>query len=205
MIEALATNGSDHSLYIGSLPRRARCRQDFADAHVSHLFSEVIAEDRIAVAQQVARELGKGKGLPQLLSRPLRGRVGGNVEVQNAAAVMGQNQENVKNLEADRGHREEINGDQLLRMILEESAPSLRGWFVSANHVFADAAFSDVDAEFEQFAMDARCSPKGILPAHLADEISDLARNDRSSRLAAPHFPSPEQSPPDARPGPFLV
>ncbi len=45
MIEALAPNGSYHSLYIGSLPRRARCRQNFADAHVSHLFSEVIAKD----------------------------------------------------------------------------------------------------------------------------------------------------------------
>jgi len=111
MIEALATNRSDHSLYIGSLPRRARCRQNFADAHISHAFSEVLAEDSIPVAQQLARELGEGKGLPQLLSGPLRGRLGGHVEVQNATAVMGQNQENVKNLKIDRGHGEEINGD----------------------------------------------------------------------------------------------
>ena len=69
---------------IGSLPRRARCRQDFVDAQVSHLFSEVIPEDSIAVAQQIARELGKGKRLPQLLSGPLRGRVGGHIEVQDA-------------------------------------------------------------------------------------------------------------------------
>ena len=125
MIETLTANGSNHSLDIGSLPRRARCRQDFADAHVSHLFSEVIAEDRIAVAQQVARELGKGKGLTQLLSCPLRGRMGGNVEVQDATPVMGQNQENVKNLETDRGHGEEVDGDQLLRMILKECPPVL--------------------------------------------------------------------------------
>ena len=63
MIEALSTNGSNHSLHIGSLPRRARCRQDFADAHGSHLLSEVIAEDGIAVPQHVTRELGKGKCL----------------------------------------------------------------------------------------------------------------------------------------------
>ena len=149
VIEALATNGSDHPLYIGSLPRRARCRQDFADAHVSHLFPEVIAEDRIAVAQQVARELGKGKGLTQLLSCPLRCRVSGDIEVQDATPVMGQNQENVENLETDRGHGEEIDGDQLLGMILKECPPALRGRFVSADHVFADAAFSDVYAEFE--------------------------------------------------------
>jgi len=108
----------------------------------------IIAEDRIAVAQQVARELGEGKGLTQLLSCPLCGRVGGNIEVQNATPVMGQNQENVKNLETDRGHGEEINGDQLLGMILKECPPALRGRFVASQHVFADIALSDVNAEF---------------------------------------------------------
>jgi hypothetical protein len=34
----------------------------------------------------------------------------------------------------------------------------------------------------------------GILPAHLADQISDLARKEWSSGLAAPHLPGPEQS-----------
>ena len=71
MIQTLPSNGTNHPLHIGSLPRRARCRQHFLEAHVSHLFSEVLAEDRIAVAQQVTRELVKGKGLPQLLPRPL--------------------------------------------------------------------------------------------------------------------------------------
>ena len=92
----------------------------------------------------------------------LRGRVGGNVEVQNAPTVIGQNQEDVKNVETDRGHGEEINGDHLLRVILKESSPSLRGRFVSADQVFADAAFRDVDAEFERFAMDQRRTPNGI-------------------------------------------
>src|SRR6266481_381808 len=114
MIEALATNGSNNPLYIGSLPRRARRRQNFADTHVSHPFSEVIAKDSIAVPQQVARELSKGKCLPQLLSRPLRGRAGGHIEMQNATPVMGQHQEHVKDLETDRGHRKEIDGYQLL-------------------------------------------------------------------------------------------
>ena len=36
---------------------RSRCRQDFTNAHVSHLFSEVIAKNLIAVPQQVTREL----------------------------------------------------------------------------------------------------------------------------------------------------
>src|SRR6516162_2362284 len=126
MIEALASNGSNHSLHIGSLPRRARCRQDFANAHVSHMFSEVITKDPIAVPQQVTRELLKRKSLPQLLSRPLRGWVGGHVEVQNTTPVMGQHEKYVKDLEADRGHREEVDRDQLPGMILQKCAPRLR-------------------------------------------------------------------------------
>jgi hypothetical protein len=74
MIEAFATNGANHPLDIGSLPRRARCRQDFANAHVSHVFSEVIAKDRIAVAQEV-RGSWAGKCLG-----PICGRVGGHIE-----------------------------------------------------------------------------------------------------------------------------
>src|ERR1700751_2615838 len=100
MIEALASNGSNHSLYIGSLPRRARGRQDFANAHVSHLFSEVLAKDLIVVPQQGTRELVKVESLPQLLSSPLRGRVGGHIGVQNATPVMSQDEKHVKDLEA---------------------------------------------------------------------------------------------------------
>jgi hypothetical protein len=52
-----------------------------------------------------------------------------------------------------------------------------------------------------QFAMDAGCTPTGILPAHLADQISVLARDERSSGLAAPHLPGPEQPRAGTMPG----
>ena len=101
---------------------------------------------------------------------------------------MGRHQENVKKLEADRGDGEEIDGDQLLDMIFEEGAPSLRRRFMAVQHVLADAALSNVDAKFEQFAMDARCTPAGILPAHLADKISDFTRKDGSPGWPRPTF-----------------
>src|SRR5271167_5264023 len=101
MIETLAPNRTNHPLHVRSLPRRARCGQHFVDAHVSHLFSEVIAEDSVAVAQQVTRELVKGKCLPQLLSRPLCSRVGSHIEVKNATPVMGQYQKHVTSSHAN--------------------------------------------------------------------------------------------------------
>jgi hypothetical protein len=73
--------------------------------------------------------------------------------------IMGQYQKHVEDLEADGGHGEEVDGHQLLGMILEKCAPRLRRRFAVAHDVFADAALTDVEAEFEEFAMDAGCCP----------------------------------------------
>ena len=88
---------------------------------------------------------------------------------------MGQHQKYVKDLEPDGGHGEEVDRNQLLGMVLQEGAPSLRRRFAAAHHIFADTALSDVDAEFEKFAVDPWCTPTGILPGHLANQISDFA------------------------------
>jgi hypothetical protein len=84
-----------------------------------------LRENGVAIAQQVARELIKGKSFTQLLSRPFRRRMRGHVEVDNATPVMGQHQKHVKNLETDGRHGKEVDGDQLLQVILQESAPGL--------------------------------------------------------------------------------
>ncbi len=201
MVQALPPNGTDDALHVGPLPGGARGAQHFVDTHVSHLFSEGIAEDSIAVAQKVARKLVKGEGFSQLLSRPLRGWVGSHIAVDNATPVMGQHQKHIENLETNGRHSKEIDGDQLLQMILQEGAPGLRGRFAAVQHVIADAALADIDAEFEQLPVDAGCTPTRILPAHPADQIANLARNDGSSRSAAPHLPSPEQAKAGAMPG----
>src|ERR1700745_3072805 len=89
MVQALPPNGTNHPRDVGPLPRGARRGHNFADAHVSHLVLEVLAEDSVAVAQQVARKLVKGKGFSQLLSGPLRGWVSSHIAVDNATPVMG--------------------------------------------------------------------------------------------------------------------
>ena len=126
MVQALAPNRTNDALDVGPLPGGSRGAQHLVDTHVSHLSPEGIAEDSIAVAQQVARKLIKGERFSQLLSGPLRGWVGGHIEVENAPAVMSQHQKHVKNLETNGGHSEEVDRDQLLGVILQERAPGLR-------------------------------------------------------------------------------
>src|SRR5215472_10820427 len=86
-------------------------------------------------------------------------------------------------------------------MILQEGTPGLRRRPAAAQHVLAHAALPDVEAEFEQLTVDAGCTPTGILAAHLADQISDLAGNERSSGLAPSHLPGPEPAKASAMPG----
>src|SRR5664279_245110 len=81
------------------------------------------------------------------------------------------------------------------------NAPGLRRRLAAAHHVFAHAGLTDVDAELEQFTMDARCTPPGILPAHLADQVSDFTRNGRPSGLAAADLPAPDQAKARTMPG----
>jgi hypothetical protein len=84
-------------------------------------------------------------------------------------------------------------------MILQKCAPSLRRRFAAAHHVFADAALIDVDAQLEHITVDSWCTPRRILSSYLADQLSDLTGNDRSSRLAGPHLPGPGNPHADGR------
>jgi hypothetical protein len=95
---------SRHSRRIEPITRStyARCqgerggRQHFFDVHVSHLFSEVLAKDAVAVAQQIARDLVKGEGFSQLLTNPLSGWMATHVEVKNPPTIMRQDQKHVE-------------------------------------------------------------------------------------------------------------
>ncbi|HKU27817.1 MAG TPA: hypothetical protein VJQ54_20265, partial [Candidatus Sulfotelmatobacter sp.] len=60
----------------------------------------------------------------------------GHVAVNNTTTVMGQNQKHVKDLKTEGGHGEEVDGDQLREVIVQEGAPSLRGRPAAAHHVF---------------------------------------------------------------------
>ena len=49
--------------------------------------------------------------------------------------------------------------------------------------------------------MNARCSPSGIVPAHLADQNSDFAGNDGKSGLSMLNLPSTEEAKASTMPG----
>ena len=159
-----------------------------------HICRKLTAVDSVAVPKQVPRDLLKGKGLPELLRGPLGRRMGGDVEMDDPPSVVSQNQEHVQDLKPDRRHRKEVDRHHGLQVVLQEGPPCLRRRVTTADHVFAHAGLADIDAELEEFTVDARSAPKRILAAHPPNQFTDFLRHRWAAALAAADFPGPEQS-----------
>src|SRR4051794_16458123 len=84
-------------------------------------------------------------------------------------------------------------------MIEEERSPALRRRAPASGHVLGYRGLAYVDAELEEFSMDARSAPERICQAHLADQLPNFERHlgpaDSSSR-----FPAPEHAKTSAMP-----
>lgn len=96
---------------------------------------------------------------------PFRRGMRGHREMQNATALVRQDKKNVENLKANRRHREKIDGNHTLDVVFQKCPPSLRGRFPATDPIFTHAGFADLDAEFEEFAVNARRTPERVLPA----------------------------------------
>jgi len=82
VVETLSANGPDQTLDVRILPRTPRCCLDLLDSKTGDATVEKWAIDVVAIAQEVARRVGVGECLDDLLRGPLRRGVGGDMEVK---------------------------------------------------------------------------------------------------------------------------
>jgi hypothetical protein len=85
--------------------------------------------------------------------------------------------------ESTRGgrHDEEVGRCDLPDMIREKRAPRLRGRSSVPEHVFRHRGLTDVDAEFQEFAVNARRTPQWVGLRHCPNQLADVWRNARST------------------------
>jgi hypothetical protein len=95
----------------------------------------------------------------------------GDIKVDHPAPVMRQHQKHVQHLESDRRNGKEVDGHQVLDVIVQEGTPGLRGWLAVPHHVLGHAGLTALDAQFEQFPVDMGCAPKRVLTAHPQTEV----------------------------------
>jgi hypothetical protein len=101
-------------------------RENFLDLHPLHAVAERLAIDLVTLAQEVGRRGVVRERVYDLLSVPESGGVLGDVEVDDAAAMVGEHDEDEEDAEPSGGHREEINRDQVPDVIGQERPPGLR-------------------------------------------------------------------------------
>jgi len=194
VVDALAPNRPNHAFDVGPLPGGTRRREHFFDAQIPDLLGEVSPEDAIPIPQKISRHFLKRERLSKLLSGPLGRRMCGDVEMHDPPAVVSQHQEHVQHLKANGRHREKVDRNRGLHVVFQEGPPCLRRRIPTVDQVFAHAGLADVNAQFEEFTVDARSAPKRVLAAHLPNQLTDFLRHRRAAALASANFPSPKQA-----------
>ena len=99
VIQAIASNGTNQPLNVWGLPGGARCDLDFFHAQRFGPAPEVQPVNAIAVTEQIFRGRGEGKSFAELLAGPTGRRALGDIEVEDSAAIVGEDDETVEHLE----------------------------------------------------------------------------------------------------------
>jgi hypothetical protein len=113
----------------------------------------------------------------------------GNVEVQDATPVMANDEKAIEQVEGDGGDRKEVYGGNGFAVIMKKRKPTLGRCKISGctAHPAGDGALRYVEAQHEEFAVDARRTPGRIFNDHLKDQITDVFGNSLPADLPS-HF-----------------
>ena len=92
----------------------------------------------------------------------------GHIVMHDSPTVVGENDQNKQDAKRSSGHHEEVDGDQVIDMIIQEGSPRLGGRFPLSRHQSGDRPFRDLNPQFLQFPVDSRTSPEKTMPEALA-------------------------------------
>src|SRR5262249_61485641 len=96
------------------------------------------------------------------------------LEPQQLAPAVAQHQKREQSLKSQGRNHKQINGRNRLRVVAEECFPALRRR-PTPHHVFRHRRLGDFKPEHQQLAMNSRCSPLWVFPAHPSNEIAQLS------------------------------
>src|SRR6267378_788093 len=181
VIEALTTYASNHPLGVRILPRASWSRPHFPNAHSLNSVLEVLPIDSISITNQIARRLILRKGFDNLLCRPSRCRMFGDIKMDQSASFVRQNNEHKQYAQSSRRYREEVDRHEIAYVIIEEGSPSLRRRGPSFRYESGNCTFGNLDSQLEQFPMNSRCAPAHIGFGHRLHQFSDISRGPMSA------------------------
>src|SRR5262245_28948496 len=131
VIQALTTDAPDEPLDIGVLPRTSWGDEHFFNPHIPHPLPKRSAVNAVPIVQQIAWCFFPRKRVHHLLGSPLGSRMFRQIEVDDAGPLVGQDEQHEEYFVGHRGYDKEIEGDQILHMVVEKGLPRRRwrlGW-----------------------------------------------------------------------------
>lgn len=108
-------------------------------------------------------------------------------------AVMAHDDEGEEYTECSRRNGEEVDGNDIDKVIVEECSAGVRWWLAILDTVFAYSRFAHNVTQQCEFGLNARDAAAGILARHAADQPANLGLGIRSADFSRSGFPSPEQ------------
>jgi hypothetical protein len=159
VVEAVAPDRPDQAFGEGILPRAPGSREDFSDLHALHALAERVSVNRVAIAKKIGRGGVVGESVHDLLSGLRRSGMGGDVEVQDPAPMVSEDDQDEEHAEPSSGNGEEVDRDQILDMVREERAPGLRRRYRPRRDQAGDGTLGYLDTEFQKLAMNSRRTP----------------------------------------------
>src|ERR1700682_1053184 len=190
VVHTFTPDRSDQPFGKAILPRRSWCGRPVPDAHGAQSARDDAAIDPVAIADQVARSLSPRKCLRYLTCNPFCRGICCDVDADEVSAVEPDDDKGIEQVETDSWNNEQVHGGNVRRVVTQEGSPSLAGRSPSFDHGLGDARLRDLKPELEQFAVNARRTPKRILNAHPSDQRAqihvDLRSPSQWARLPMP-------------------
>src|SRR5437868_2126635 len=125
VIQALAAGGPHPALRDRVRFWRLARSTQAGDAESGAALAEVHSPDPVAIMDQVGRLAAPGCGLDHLTPDPGSGGMGGDLEVEELATAVADEEEDVEGLEGEGLNHKQIRRPDRSRMVGQEGAPAL--------------------------------------------------------------------------------
>ena len=102
------------------------------------------------------------------------GRILGDLEMDNPSSVVTKNDHGIQQLKRHGRDHEHVNRGDGCHMVPQELRQVVEGALGRRGRCLPTSSLADVDAELEQFAVDARGAPERIGATHLTDQGPDF-------------------------------
>jgi hypothetical protein len=151
VVQAFSANTSDNPFRIAVLPRTPGRYRNLFNTQSINSCCEIMTIDPITISYQVARHCVVRKRFHDLLSSPGGCRVFRDIEMQNSATVVRQDDENIKHAELYGRNREEVDRNHLADVISKKRHPGLRWLSPLLGHEARHRPFGNLESQFLQF------------------------------------------------------